>query len=1067
MDSNPFHTSIQERSELRKQTFAQDHDPANRRNHFDEAQFSMRNSSRNEKLNSHRTFTEADDFSKMSDETKNMVAHLHEEVPKLSNPDPSIRHEGLKFCANLVGKDEFPPIQSLLETGALRPIIENLKVDTYPNNQKFALIILTNVVMRSKENSLLVAKENGVVEVIKCLFSPVDDVIEEALWCISNLLHDIPATDKVMLDLDIFDAFTWLLSGEIRDQSIRNAERTNRWVQRMMEMGFSQQQLEHEQPPQAPNYVIPAGSAPILSTCAACLNEKVGKAFASHAREKLVANALEAVFSKSQIAQIPEWFCQIVLSRTRIFLVSQDADTLSSALHVLKTISASQEKSKLLLMYNFIPLLSPWLFIVCKNETHARILSLTLNVLSIICKTNVLLTQQLLSSAPVSSIVGIAQSTSYNVCCNVFQLLRSVLVSLPSQYPAVLQSNAHRMAMTRLFHQSLRPEEACSIALFLAVFCSCGDEGVGDLVKLQLCTAIMELLRKLYEKVECVDAILTLCEALLDAVDKGGEMMADGVEVTKDEYQKRQLERERAARIRMRQQEALGTSMRFGNGIMPYGSVKSWKDIMEEEKERVKSREAQMKKQRQVLKSRFELRLKLRKEVKTQFVEKGIVGFFVEMLDVKNKLLKKRVDKFLATHFKDYLSRDAEELEGMHRERVMTEQNEGKRRKKGKKGKRGMNEEEEAGAAAAGGGEKNMDEEGEDGEDGDGDDDEEDDNESEEESENSDTAPNPSIFTIIDPQSASSLFAPSSSAQQGMNSESDMSSSADNASASTQPSAAQPFSPFGASSSSSSSSSLSSSSASSLMSQTGKQPVSATNPYFPTQSYYQSISANPFETSSSSSSLPLPQPNQNTPLSSTSSSLASSSSSSSSSSAALPNPLASPPLPVVSTPSPSSSPSSASVSASNLTESNPFATGALSATAPSSSSASSSSSSQPAQLFPFPSTNSSSSSSLTSSPFGLAPSSFPSDSSAPSSHSIFSSQLAQNRQQQQQQPSPLNVSNASSSSSSLANPATSAGMTRQPNVFASQASSFPFPQQAPNFSFAQQQQQQQQQNPSG
>lgn len=97
--------------------------------------------------------------------------------------------KAVKVLRRLLSAERNPPVDLIIDAGALPFFVAFLTNDAYPELQFEAAWALTNVASTSRTKDVANCP-NAVPALVKLLYSSSNDVREQAVWCIGNIAGD-------------------------------------------------------------------------------------------------------------------------------------------------------------------------------------------------------------------------------------------------------------------------------------------------------------------------------------------------------------------------------------------------------------------------------------------------------------------------------------------------------------------------------------------------------------------------------------------------------------------------------------------------------------------------------------------------------------------------------------------------------------------------------------------------------------------------------------------------------------------------------------------------------------
>ncbi|KCV69308.1 hypothetical protein H696_03740 [Fonticula alba] len=117
---------------------------------------------------------------------------LIELTNRLRSNDPVVQQETISTFRRLLSAQVDPPIQGVIDAGAVDLFVHFLRSDN-PNLQFEAAWALTNIASGSSEQTAVVISAGAVAIFVDLLRSPSEDVREQAVWALGNIAGDSSA----------------------------------------------------------------------------------------------------------------------------------------------------------------------------------------------------------------------------------------------------------------------------------------------------------------------------------------------------------------------------------------------------------------------------------------------------------------------------------------------------------------------------------------------------------------------------------------------------------------------------------------------------------------------------------------------------------------------------------------------------------------------------------------------------------------------------------------------------------------------------------------------------------
>eukprot|EP00124_Ichthyophonus_hoferi_P003752 Ihof_evm3s348 gene=Ihof_evmTU3s348 len=154
----------------------------------------LRKTNRDEKLMKRRNVNIEDEEEEDIDETPLATPMASENLQELTDmlysEDPEVRHRSIQQIRKMLSKDRDPPINTVIETGAVPRIVELLGDVEHPLVQFEAAWTLTNIASGTSEQTKVVVEQGGVIAFVQLLDSPSEDVRDQSVWALGNIAGD-------------------------------------------------------------------------------------------------------------------------------------------------------------------------------------------------------------------------------------------------------------------------------------------------------------------------------------------------------------------------------------------------------------------------------------------------------------------------------------------------------------------------------------------------------------------------------------------------------------------------------------------------------------------------------------------------------------------------------------------------------------------------------------------------------------------------------------------------------------------------------------------------------------
>jgi len=133
-----------------------------------------------------------------------------------------VQFEAAREFRKMLSIDRYPPIQEVVNCGALPCLVRLLSREDYPELQFEAAWALTNIASGTSEHTMLVVNTGAVPSFVKLLSSPSEDVREQAVWALGNVAGDTAEFRDVVLAHGALFPLLQLLNENPRASLLRN-----------------------------------------------------------------------------------------------------------------------------------------------------------------------------------------------------------------------------------------------------------------------------------------------------------------------------------------------------------------------------------------------------------------------------------------------------------------------------------------------------------------------------------------------------------------------------------------------------------------------------------------------------------------------------------------------------------------------------------------------------------------------------------------------------------------------------------------------------------------------------
>lgn len=144
-------------------------------------------------------------------------------VAGINSQDPNTVIECVTQFRKLLSIERDPPIQEVIDCGAVPKLVQFLSYNDYPSLQFESAWALTNIASGTSKHTQTVLEQGSVPAFISLLRSPNVDVREQAVWALGNIAGDSHTCRDLVLSHGALQPLTSLCSPDARLTMIRNA----------------------------------------------------------------------------------------------------------------------------------------------------------------------------------------------------------------------------------------------------------------------------------------------------------------------------------------------------------------------------------------------------------------------------------------------------------------------------------------------------------------------------------------------------------------------------------------------------------------------------------------------------------------------------------------------------------------------------------------------------------------------------------------------------------------------------------------------------------------------------
>lgn len=123
---------------------------------------------------------------------------IHAYYELLLSNDAHAQLEGATQLRKLLSNENAPPIDAVIEAGAVPRFVQFLSCHQFPDLQFEAAWALTNISSGNTSQTEVVVQAQAIRPLMQLLRSPRDDVREQSAWCLGNIAGDTEHRDLVL-----------------------------------------------------------------------------------------------------------------------------------------------------------------------------------------------------------------------------------------------------------------------------------------------------------------------------------------------------------------------------------------------------------------------------------------------------------------------------------------------------------------------------------------------------------------------------------------------------------------------------------------------------------------------------------------------------------------------------------------------------------------------------------------------------------------------------------------------------------------------------------------------------
>jgi len=137
--------------------------------------------------------------------------------------DKNTQYESMVKLRKLLSIEHNPPIQDIIDAGFIPQFVQLLTRVDFPQIQFEACWALTNVASGSSHQTLVVIESGSIPLFQKLLYSPNEEVREQAIWALGNIAGDSTECRDYVLSFNTMEGIILNFSNDPKPSLVRNA----------------------------------------------------------------------------------------------------------------------------------------------------------------------------------------------------------------------------------------------------------------------------------------------------------------------------------------------------------------------------------------------------------------------------------------------------------------------------------------------------------------------------------------------------------------------------------------------------------------------------------------------------------------------------------------------------------------------------------------------------------------------------------------------------------------------------------------------------------------------------